>query len=130
MSAALRFIGHIETPWGGATILVGRYPTGGAIALQLVVTADPSEPIATFSSNLVPSGANLAANEFCVKTWSENEDLVAPMYLTGLFEDTGKRVPSGHVASPVWRIKDAANVPPATERRATTNHSAAGSSTR
>jgi hypothetical protein len=117
MSAPQHCIGHISTPYGDAAILVGRYPSssvvGGAIAIQLVDDEDPSELLATFSTNLVPYGASVAGDEFCVKTWSENEALVAPMLATGLFEDTGRRVPSGHVVAPVWRIKDPANVPSA-----------------
>ena len=130
MSAPQQRIGRIETPYGSAALLVGRYPAGGAIAVQLVSNDEPTEPLATFSTNLVPYGAQLSSDEFCVKTWSENEALVAPMLSTGLFEDTGKRVPSGYVVSPVWRIKDPANVPPAKGRRATANHAAAGSTTR
>ena len=125
MSAPQHCIGHISTPYGDAAILVGRYPSGGAIAIQLVDDEDPSEPMATFSTNLVPYGASVAEDEFCVKTWSENEVLVAPMLATGLFEDTGRRVPSGHVVAPVWRIKDPANVPPVPGRRSGSDRTAA-----
>jgi len=31
---------------------------------------------------------------------------------TGLFEDTGRRTPSGYVASPIWRLKDRSLIPP------------------
>jgi hypothetical protein len=130
MSAPQQSIGRIDTPYGSAAILVGRYPAGGAIAIQLVGDDEPMEPMTTFSTNLAPCGARLSCDEFCVKTWSENEVFVAPMLSTGLFEDTGKRVPSGYVVSPVWRIKDPANVPPASGRRATANHAAAGSASR
>ena len=130
MSAQQQIIGRVATPLGGATILVGRYPAGGAIAIQLVADDEPTEPMATFSTNLVPYGAQVSNDEFCVKTWSENEVFVSPMLSTGLFEDTCKRVPSGYVVSPVWRIKDSANVPPAPYRRAAANHAAAGFSTR
>lgn len=129
-SAPQQFIGRIDTPYGRASILVGRYPAGGAIAIQLVAADEPTEPMATFSTNLIAYGAQVSCDEFCVKTWSENEVLVAPMLSTGLFEDTGKRVPSGYVVSPVWRIKDPAHVPPAQGRRTTANHAAAGSTTR
>ena len=130
MSAQQQIIGRVATPLGGATILVGRYPAGGAIAIQLVADDESTEPMATFSINLVPYGAEMAADEFCVKTWSENEVFVAPMLFTGLFEDTGKRVPSGYVVSPVWRIKDPAYVPPPTDRRARADHATAGFTTR
>lgn len=129
MSAPRHRIGHVSTPYGGAAILVGRYPSsspvGGAIAIQLVDDEDPSEPLATFSTNLVPFGAAVADDEFCVKTWSENEVLVAPMLATGLFEDTGRRVPSGYVVAPVWRIKDPAHVPPVPGRRCGSDRTAA-----
>ena len=130
MSAPQQSIGRIDTPYGSAAILVGRYPAGGAIAIQLVGDDEPMEPMTTFSTNLVPCGAQLSCDEFCVKTWSENELFVSPMLSTGLFEDTGKRVPSGYVVSPVWRIKDPANVPPAPGRRATADHATAGFPTR
>ena len=130
MSAPRQIIGHANTPLGRAAVLVGRYPAGGAIAIQIVSDDDLMEPIATFSTNLVPYGAQVSSNEFCVKTWSENEVFVSPMLSTGLFEDTGKRVPSGYVVAPVWRIKDPAQVPPATDRRATAIHAAAGFATR
>ena len=130
MSAPRQIIGHVNTPLGRTTILVGRYPAGGAIAIQIVSDDELMEPMATFSTNLVPYGAQVSNDEFCVKTWSENEVFVLPMLSTGLFEDTGKRVPSGYVVSPVWRIKDSANVPPAPYRRAAANHAAAGFSTR
>ena len=129
-SAPQQFIGRIDTPYGTAAILVGRYPAGGAIAILLVADDEQAEPMATFSTNLVPCGAEVSRDEFCVKTWSENEVFVAPMLSTGLFEDTGKRVPSGYVVSPIWRIKDPAHVPPAPGRRATADHAAAGSATR
>jgi len=129
-SAPQQFIGRIDTPYGSAAILVGRYPAGGAIAIQLVGDDEQAEPMATFSTNLVPYGAQVSCDEFCVRTWSENEVLIAPMLSTGLFEDTGKRVPSGYVVSPVWRIKDPAHVPPALGRPATADPAAAGSGTR
>ena len=50
MSAPQHCIGHISTPYGDAAILVGSYPSGGAIAIQLVDDEDPSEPLATFST--------------------------------------------------------------------------------
>jgi hypothetical protein len=47
------------------------------------------------------------------------------MLATGLFEDTGRRVPSGHVVAPVWRIKDPANVPPVPGQRSGSDRTAA-----
>jgi hypothetical protein len=103
----------VQTAYGLALICIGRYAAGGAIAVQLINDNDAlPEPMATFSTNLVPSGAVLGLDEFNVKSWSENEDLVEPMLATGLFEDTGRRTRSGYVASPVWRLKDPSLIPP------------------
>ena len=117
MSALNQFIGQVDTPFWPARILVGRYSSGGAIAIQLVSEEGPPESL-VFSTNLVPSGALLAPDEFNVKSWSENEPFVTPLLATGLFEDTGRRVRSGFVESPIWRVKDPAHVPPATKARA------------
>lgn len=113
-----RSVGSVRTPYGEAAIHVGRYPAGGAIAVELVLGPAPDESC-VFSTNLVPYGARIADDEFTVKSWSENEPLVAPMLATGLFEDTGRRIPSGYVEAPVWRLKDATNVPPLRRRTAT-----------
>lgn len=112
MSFPHQHIGLVNTPFGEADIFIGRYPTGGAIAIQLIATGDYPEPLSTFSTNLVPSGARLQENEFCVKGWSENEPLVVPMLNTGLFEDTGRVEPAGFTFAPVWRVKDPMHVPP------------------
>jgi hypothetical protein len=112
-------IGHVMTPFGNASVRVGRYPAGGAIAVQLI-DAGTSEPLAVFSTNLVPSGASVADSEFCAKVWSENAPLVEPMRASGLFEETGRLEASGYVHSPVWRIKNPDHVPPVPRRRRAT----------
>lgn len=111
-----RIIGRVMTPFGEALIHVGRYPAGGAIAVQLV-GAGTGEPLGIFSTNLVPYGARVGDTEFCAKVWSENEPLVAPMLSSGLFEDTGRTEPSGYVLAPVWRIRSPEHVPPPARTR-------------
>lgn len=106
-------IGRVDTLFGAAQILLGRHPAGGAIWVQLVSDDELCDPLGTFSANLVPYGAVIAHDEFSARVWSENEPLVEPMRATGLFEQTGRLTPSGHVMAPTWRIKDPANVPPA-----------------
>lgn len=108
-------IGRVTTPFGKADIHVGRYPAGGAIAVQLVGAAT-GEPLGVFSTNLVPYGARVANTEFCAKVWSENEPLVEPMLSSGLFEDTGRTEASGYVMAPVWRIRNPEHVPPLARR--------------
>jgi hypothetical protein len=49
--------------------------------------------------------ARLEPGEFCVRTWDGGEILAADAMATGAFEDTGKRVPTGHVEAAVWRVK-------------------------
>ena len=106
-------IGIVETVYGEAAIHLCRYPSGGAIAVQLVSATARPEPVRNFSTNLTPSGARFADDEFCVKCWNGNEMLVAPMMATGLFEDTGRRVSGCFVRSPVWRVRNPSHVPEA-----------------
>ena len=113
-----QLFGRVMTSFGEAHVYVGRYPAGGAIAVQLVAVGT-GEPLGVFSTNLVPHGARVGDTEFCAKVWSENEPLVEPMLASGLFEDTGRVEPSGYVLAPVWRIKNLEHVPPLTKRRAT-----------
>lgn len=109
---AFMLIGQVYTPFGRASVHVGRYPVGGAIAVQLVC-ADMGEPLGIFSTNLVPYGAKLDETEFCAKVWSENAPLVEPMLACGLFEDTGRVEPTGYLLAPVWRVRKPEHVPPA-----------------
>lgn len=71
-----------------------------SIALQL--TEADGGPYGTFSA-CIP-GTDLAEGEFLAKTGSENEDLREPMLQTGLFVDTGRRVPSGFIELEVWKL--------------------------
>ena len=73
-------IGSVQTPYGLASIHVGRYPVGGALFVELYTADDEMpEPLAMLSCNLAPSGVTLADDEFCVKSWSENEPLIEPL---------------------------------------------------
>lgn len=69
--------------------------------LALVIEALDGEPIGTLTVAL--PGVVLEPGEFTVKTWSENEPMRAPALATGLFVDTGKRIPQGFVEAEVWR---------------------------
>lgn len=48
-------------------------------------------------------GTVLLPGEYLIKTWAENEPLAAAVLATGVFEDTGRRVGTGHVEAQVWR---------------------------
>jgi hypothetical protein len=76
--------------------------TDGNLAVQ-VICADG--PFGMLSTNV--DGVELADNEFCVKTWSENEPW-ALNYLaqnSEKFEDTGRTFRSGFVTGPIYRLK-------------------------
>lgn len=96
--------------YGEASLLAGRYPHGGAIALCMVLV-NGGEPLCTFTTNLKSYGAPLKDDEFHVNSW-DNESMVQDVMATGPFEDTGKSHQSGYVTAPVWRFKDASLVPP------------------
>lgn len=94
-------IGHIQTNYGLATVLKSTYHHGGATAV--VLECENGEPLATLSVNV--EGAKLGEGEFIAKTWSENEEIAKAALDSGLFEDTGRRVPTGWVEAQVWRLK-------------------------
>jgi hypothetical protein len=92
-------IGDIEI-YGQQVGIFERATPGfsGGVTIEL---QDEIEPWATVTVNL-PDAA-LEPGEFTVKTWSENESLRGPLLATGLFVDTGKRIPTGFVSAEVWR---------------------------
>jgi len=92
-------------------LLAGRYRHGGQTAI-VPREAATGAPYATLSANLVASNAAIPANAFAVKDWGENAGLAPQLLATGLFADTGERIPSDFVEAPVWTIRDPAHVPP------------------
>jgi hypothetical protein len=58
------------------------------------------------STNVSGFSKNLKPNHFLAKTWSENEELAKEAFASGLFEDTGFKIPTGYVVAPVWKIKE------------------------
>lgn len=91
---------RMHTPYGEAVVRMGCYGNG-RLAIQLV-NAETEEPIGKLTVNL--PGEELGGGEFFVKTWSENEGIAAAALASGVFEDTGRRVPTGHVEAQVWRF--------------------------
>ncbi len=96
-------IGQIETSYGMARIVLGRYASTGALSVRLV--EENGQPLATFSVNLKQNGADVADTEFTIKDWSENSWLVEPMLNSGHFEDTGRVFKMDYITSPIWRLK-------------------------
>ena len=98
-------IGRMDTPYGVGSIYRSAYQDNDAIA---IVVADPvtHERYAVLSVNLPESQAALKPGEFFAKTWSENAQIAEMALATGLFEDTGRRVPTGYVEAQVWKLRD------------------------
>jgi len=94
MNEAMKPIGRVETPYGAMRVLAGRYAFGGGVAILL--ENEEGVPFTDFSRN-VARCQMVAEGEFHVHTWFPNEDLVGPLLASGLFEDTGRRTPTGHV---------------------------------
>ena len=61
------------------------------------------EPFGTLTTNVID--AILGKNEIIIKDWSENVEFAEACFATGLFENTGRTISTGHVEAPVWRIK-------------------------
>lgn len=86
------------THYGPADIQECTYHEGGRLCIWLMMP--DGERLATLTVNM-PEVA-LAAGEFLVKTWSENEQIAADALASGLFVDTGKRVPAGYCEAQIW----------------------------
>lgn len=97
-------IGAVSLNGEAVSIRLGKYLANDAPALTL--KCENGEACGTFTV-CVPAIV-LANDEVLVKTWSENAPLRAPMLHSGLFEDTGSRVPLGLVQAEIWRFTDQA----------------------
>ena len=73
----------------------------GSRAIQAIEFEDGS-PFARLT--VCVKGSTLAEGEILVKTWSENEPSAQACLKSGLFIDTGKRVPTGYVEAQVWKL--------------------------
>ena len=108
----MKRIGTFRSPrWGQVDVHRATYgKADGPTAVLL--TIEGGEPLATLSVNMYRpecsrSSADLPADCFYVKDWSENEAIAAEAIASGLFERRGDLPParSGYVTAPVWQIK-------------------------
>lgn len=83
-------------------ILLTKYEGNNRIAI-LLEDAYTLEPFGKLTVNL--PGVTLEPDEILVKGWSENEALANAAIETGLFERTGKIVPTGFAIAEIWKIK-------------------------
>jgi len=79
-----------------------EYNNGG-LAVVLIDTDDQEE--FTVASSFIED-ANLKKGEFCLKNWSENEDIANELIKQGIVIPTGRTVPSGWINAPVCTLKD------------------------
>ncbi len=99
----MKTIGTIKAYGENLRLVLDSYK-GGARAIRVVHDDEElgEEPYGVLTVNL--PGTALGEDEILVKTWSENEPFRAPALASGLFEDTGRRVPTGFVAAEIWRL--------------------------
>lgn len=105
-----RLFGHFEARTLDGTMAelaleAGRYAyVGSPLHLQVWVRGALScwEPYLTLTRNVRPNDCK--ADEILVKTHEENAHLRQSLLNTGLFADTGKRLPCGYVELEVWRL--------------------------
>jgi hypothetical protein len=100
---AFKNIGEVVLKGERMQVVQGWY-VGKRIAYQIICSN--GEPFMKVTVNLPDAEYKLHKGEFCVKTWSENEPYVADLLRSGLFVDTGKRVPSGFCEASVWKLAD------------------------
>jgi hypothetical protein len=80
---------------------IGRYPTGGAVALQLVSECG-REPVATATVN-VPE-VNVPPGLVLIKDWSENAGMLSVLTEAEVLQPTGVTVPVGYCHAHVCRL--------------------------
>jgi hypothetical protein len=79
---------------------IGYYSDGKP---RIRVVEEDGSPYGVLTIN-IPE-VDLEEDEILVKTWSENTPMADTiLHSTGLFKDTGKRVPSGMVDAEIWKI--------------------------
>ena len=90
--------------YGLTAVLKRGYYAGGRIALVAIVenAGADGDRLGVLSVNLPDE--TLAADEFFIKTWSENRELAHSALQSGLFVDTGRRVPTGRTEASVWML--------------------------
>lgn len=86
--------------WGEVTVEEVKYLDENP---AFVLYDKNGEELVVLSVNLPQEKDRLGPGEFFVKTWSENADLAREALASGLFIDTGKRVPTGYVEAHIWK---------------------------
>jgi hypothetical protein len=86
------------TKYGLCTVKKHKYQTNGNLGLSLV--DEDGCPITYITTNIFP----MAENEFCANIFNIGSTLWNDITSSGLFEQTGEKVPSGYCEYPVCKL--------------------------
>lgn len=87
------------------TLAIESYTANNTPAITLYTEYEGEiEPWLDLTTNVRGASTMLEQGECLVKTWSENEPYIQPLLKSGLFEDTGRRVPCGFAEAHVWKM--------------------------
>ena len=91
------------TNHGICSVKKNKYPSNGNLFLGLV--DETGQSVANITTNVIP----LAENEFLANVNNIGPTLWSEIVASGLFEETGEKVPSGYCVYPVCkRVKELA----------------------
>jgi len=86
------------TNYGLCSVKKDKYQTNGNLALSLI--DEDGCPVTYISTNVFPMGEN----EFCANYYNMGATLWNDIATSGLFEQTGEKVPSGYCEYPVCKL--------------------------
>ena len=86
------------TNHGICSVKKNKYPSNGNLFLGLV--DETGQSVANITTNVIP----LAENEFLANVNNIGPTLWSEIVASGLFEETGEKVPSGYCVYPVCKL--------------------------
>jgi len=86
------------TNYGVCKVKKQKYQNNGNLALILI--DETGQPVSNISTNVFPMGEN----EFCANYYNMGATLWNDIATSGLFEQTGEKVPSGFCEYPVCKL--------------------------
>ena len=86
------------TDYGICSIKKNKYPSNGNLFLGLV--DETGQSVVNITTNVIP----LAENEFLANVNNIGPTLWSEIVASGLFEETGEKVPSGYCVYPVCKL--------------------------
>ena len=86
------------TNYGLCSVKKHKYQTNGNLALSLI--DEDGCPVTYITTNIFP----MAENEFCANIFNLGFTLWNDIATSGLFEQTGEKVPSGYCEYPVCKL--------------------------